>query len=85
MVENAKEVYSFDLQRTIDRTKEKHPLGKFDVDFRKLNASNPQAREWTYGTSARTIEKARKSAERIEDETSAETRIVDAMTGEVLA
>jgi hypothetical protein len=81
----AKTVFSFDLHTTIDRTKEKHPRGHIDVDFRDPKSENPSARNWTYGGSRRTIELARKDAENIKDlKFSIECRIVDARTGEIL-
>jgi trimethylamine:corrinoid methyltransferase-like protein len=81
----AKKVFSFDSCRTIDRTKQPHDLGKFDVDFYAPHAENKDARKWTYGGSARTIEKARIAGRRILNQTAAEVaRIVNAETGEVL-
>jgi hypothetical protein len=88
---SAARVYSMDLGRVIDRTKEEHPLGGFDVDFRSRGAPNPQARNWTYGATARTRERAVKDAEYIrrglerEGQYGVETRIVDARTGRVLS
>jgi len=81
----AKKVYSFDLGREIDRTEQPHPLGLFDTDFRDRKASNPQAREWTYGGSRKTIEAARKDAGKLQElSPSVETRIVKSDTGEVV-
>ncbi len=81
----AKEVYSFDLGYTIDRTKQPHPLGLYDVDFRDPKASNPQAREWTYGGSRKTIESVRNDAIKLREiSPTVETRIVKSDTGEVL-
>ena len=85
MVKYAKKVYSFDCGRIIDRTKENHDMGNFDLDFRKLNASNPQARKWTYGVSRKTLSAIHKDAEKIINQTGAETRIVDSLTGEILS
>lgn len=80
----AKKVYSFDYGRDIDRTKEPHEVGNFDVDFRKLDAGNPKGRAWTYGSSRKTLKGAEKDAEKIKDQTGAEVRIVNSLTGEIL-
>lgn len=81
----AKEVYSMDLGYTIDRTKQPHPLGLFDADFKDPKASNLQARKWTYGGSRRNIEDARKDAGKLRGlSPTIKTRIVKSDTGEVL-
>lgn len=80
----AKQVYAFDTQAVIDRTQQPHPLGLFDIDFRKSDALNPKAREWSYGATKRTLDQAIKGAEEIMEKTGAETRIVRADTGEIL-
>lgn len=88
--EIAKEVFSFDLERVIDRTEQPHDLGLFDIDFRNQQANNPQAREWTYGGTEKTLTKAKRQAERIKRELTkqghngTETRIVKSDTGEVI-
>lgn len=80
----AKKVYSFDLTQTIDRTKKPHPFGNFDVDFRKLDAPNPQARKWTYGGSQKTLETILKEKEKLQ-KIGLETRVVNNTTGEIIA
>lgn len=88
----AKRVFSFDLGRVIDRTKETHDLGTFDVDFRDRNAWNPKAREWTYAASYKTLGSALRGAETLRTSLqhlhdvgfTVETRIVNAETGEVM-
>ncbi len=83
--EIAKIVYSFDFGKLVDRTKAPHTLGIFDVDFKKSDAPNPDARDWTYVGTEKTIEKARKSALKVKKiQSKVETRIVNAETGEVL-
>ena len=80
----AKKVYSFDLGTDADRTEQPHPLGNFDVDFRKPSASNPTARKWTYGGSRHTLKMATKDAEKLENQLSVQTRIVDSVSGKIL-
>jgi hypothetical protein len=81
-----KKVYSFDLGRMIeDRTKEEHPYGIYDFDFRDVTATSQSAHKWTYGGTGRTIEKTRKHATAlIESQPAVECRIVNSKTGEIL-
>ena len=80
----AKKVYSFDLFQTIDRTKESHSLGNFDVDFRKKDSKNLRARKWTYGGSRKTLKAIQNDAKKLENKLGVETRLVNAETGEIL-
>jgi len=81
----AKIVFSFDLNRTIDRTKQEHPMGHIDVDFKDPKADNPLARNWVYGGSTKTIDKAKREVGKMKAiKTAIECRIVDAKTGEIL-
>jgi hypothetical protein len=83
--EYAKEVYSFDTGEMLDRTKEPHPLGLFDVDFRDPKAPNEQARNWTYAGSKKTMDEAMSDAKKLlELRSTMEIRIVKSDTGEVL-
>jgi len=84
----AKKVYNFDLGRVIDRTLEYagKKRKKFDIDFKDKYALNPQARNWTYGASADTIEKAIESEQKIKElSPTLETRIVESATGKILS
>jgi Fe-S cluster biosynthesis and repair protein YggX len=90
MTEYAKIIYSFDLQKEVDRTDTTlypHRIGNIDIDFKCNSANNPQARNWSYAGTEKTIEKARniienKMREQLPPDT--EYRIVDAETGEIL-
>lgn len=84
MKKYAKKVYSFDIGQIIDRTIGSHPLGIFDVDFRKKDAGNLQARKWTYCSSRKTLKATQNDAKKLENELKVETRIVNAKTGEIL-
>ncbi len=80
-------VYNMDYDETFDRTKQDHPLGKFDLDFRDPTAENPLARRWTYGFTFKTLKTAVKHALSLPAElhrSTVKTRVVDAETGEVV-
>ena len=84
----AREVYDFERGIVFDRTKT-YPgtrRMRYDIDFRSKNAPNPDARQWTYGASARNLESARKHERTLKDEIGGgiETRVVDAFTGKVI-
>ena len=80
-----KKVFSFDFGSMMDRTKQSHPYGSFDIDFRKLDAPNKEARNWTYGGTARSLLKARTDALNIQTmKDNVQVRIVDSKTGELL-
>jgi len=81
----AKEVYSFDLGVMIDRTEQPHPKGKFDTDFKVPSATNPDARQWTYAGTKRTLKEAIDFIPTLRENYPAmQTRIVDAETGKIL-
>jgi len=84
MKKYAKKVYSFDLSRIIDRTKESHPFGIFDVDFRKKNAKRLKLRKWTYGGSRKSLKAIQNDARKLENNLGVETRLVNGETGEIL-
>jgi hypothetical protein len=77
MLQYAKEIYSFDLGKTVDRTQQDHSLGSYDVDFKK-------GETWVYGFSCKTTKKAIKGANDLTNKLKVETRIVNSLTGEVL-
>ena len=86
MASYAKKVYSFDLGRVVDRTKNPHPYGEIDIDFRFKKAENPRARKWTYACTVRTLKGAMKEIERMSEELGrgGEYRIVDVSNGKIL-
>lgn len=84
----AKKVFDFETGRTVDRTKMPHPYGTFDVDFRDPKAANSAAHRWTYGSTAKTMKKARRDADAIRRGVGSKTmelRVVDARNGDILA
>lgn len=88
MEEIAKEVYNFETGQMFDRTTAYAGARKmrYDIDFRSKSAANPEARQWTYGASARSLETARKHERTLKDTIGGgiETRVVDAFTGKVI-
>lgn len=75
----AKEVFSTDLMRFVDRTKQPHPLGKFDIDV-------GSGEKWAYFTTKKTEKAAEKVVDKYSEGQFAgrNFRIVDAETGAVL-
>ena len=90
MSKYAKIVYSFDLQKEIDRTDitiNPHRFGLFDIDFKVESANNPKARQWTYGGTKKTQEQAHNFIEKqMKKELPFDTeyRIVNSETGEII-
>jgi len=92
MATDAKKVYDFERGIVFDRTKETHHIGLFDVDFLGVNSPNPVARQWTYGTSHKTLPGAIKGAKKLRDNLEnrasssgpVRVRVVNSLSGEVL-
>ena len=74
----AKKVFDWERGTWIqDRTKNRHNIGKFDVDFHAKGV-------WNYDSSSKDYEEAKKFAQQIFKELSIKSRVVDATTGEIL-
>lgn len=85
--EFANEVYNMDTGQKFDRTTAYagQRRMRYDIDFRARSASNPMARQWTYGASCRNLEKAKREAEKLRMQIGGvETRIVDSFSGKVV-